>query len=44
MPAARYFLPPLAPHGLIAEDFSRLVRRPIRTRPRRHAARPDILH
>ena len=44
MPAARYILPALGPHGVLAEDFSRLVRHPIRTRARRHTARPDILH
>ena len=44
MPAARYFMSPLAPLGVLAEDFSRLVRHPIRSRARRHAARPDILH
>jgi hypothetical protein len=35
---------PLAPLGVLAEDFSRLVRHPIRTRGRRHEARPDLLH
>lgn len=43
-PAARYLMAPLAPLGVLAEDFSKLVRPPIRSRPRRHAARPDILH
>lgn len=43
IPAARRLMLPLAPLGVLAEDFSHLVR-VRRTRDRRRAARPDILH
>lgn len=44
MPAARYLRSPLAPHGVLGEDFSVLVRPPLRSRARRHDSRPDLLH
>ena len=47
MPAAGCLLPPLPPLGILAEDFSKLVRGRPRTRPMRpHARRaaPQFLH